>query len=289
MAQYKGIDISSAQGNVNFKKAKSQVDFVIIRCGYGNNEVKQDDKKFDSYVKSCIDEGIPFGVYLYSYALSVEDAKSEFEHTRRLMNGIYKGKKIRDYCTLGVYLDMEDADGYKVRNLGGSVYNYKDLWQTIVNTWCNLMVSDGYSKDEIGVYANLDWFRNCLDYNKCASLGRIWLAQWGNNKSKDCDMWQHTSSGTVNGISGRVDMDLAFFEFNKKDEQVEKVEIQFYPKVNYRGFSIVQVCNLLGIDSSFAFRSKIAEANGIENYRGTALQNISLVKLAKSGIMKKVI
>ena len=62
----KVIDISVHNGDIDFKKVKSQVDGVIIRCGYGSDIKSQDDKKWKQNVEGCIDNDIPFGVYIYS-------------------------------------------------------------------------------------------------------------------------------------------------------------------------------------------------------------------------------
>ena len=74
----KGLDVSHHQGKIDWEKvSKSDVDFVIIRCGYGNNIASQDDKYFAQNVAGCEKYNIPYGIYIYSYALNVSDAKSE--------------------------------------------------------------------------------------------------------------------------------------------------------------------------------------------------------------------
>ena len=64
----KGIDVSSYQGNINWNLVKNNIDFAIIRCGYGDNVESQDDKQFMNNVSGCINNNIPFALYLYSYA-----------------------------------------------------------------------------------------------------------------------------------------------------------------------------------------------------------------------------
>ena len=105
----KGVDISKHNGDVDMKKIKAAgYDFVMIRCGFGDDSTSQDDKMFETNVKKCEDANMPWGVYLYSYALSTKEAESEVSHTLRLL----KGKK----PTLPIAFDMEDADGYKSKN-----------------------------------------------------------------------------------------------------------------------------------------------------------------------------
>ena len=107
----KGIDVSSNNGVVNFDDVlASGYEFVIIRCGYGNDEVSQDDKQYKNNVDKCEKLGIPYGIYLYSYALNTNDALSEARHALRLLKQVGKNFKY------GVWFDMEDGDGYKAKN-----------------------------------------------------------------------------------------------------------------------------------------------------------------------------
>lgn len=87
MLNLKGIDVSYSQGIINWGKVKGNVDFAIIRCGYGNDTPSQDDKQFLANVKGCEDNGIPWGTYLYSYATNLDEAESEVKHVLRLLKG----------------------------------------------------------------------------------------------------------------------------------------------------------------------------------------------------------
>ena len=84
----KGIDVSSHQGKIDWDKVKAGgVEFAIIRCGYGSDIKEQDDAEFERNISECARVRIPYGVYLYSYADSVEKARSEAHHTLRMLNG----------------------------------------------------------------------------------------------------------------------------------------------------------------------------------------------------------
>ena len=84
----RGIDVSAHQGDINWEKAKAAgVEFAIIRCGFGSDIKEQDDGKFQRNVSECERLEIPYGVYLYSYADSMEKARSEARHTLRMLNG----------------------------------------------------------------------------------------------------------------------------------------------------------------------------------------------------------
>ncbi len=87
-ATMKGIDVSKWNGDIDWKKvAESDVDYAIIRCGFGDDYVSQDDVYWEKNVKGCEENDIPFGVYIYSYAENVNQAKSEFAHVMRLIQG----------------------------------------------------------------------------------------------------------------------------------------------------------------------------------------------------------
>ena len=75
----RGIDISEFNGSVDIAALQGQVDFVIIRCGYGSDYANQDDPQFEANVKKCQAAGIPWGTYLYSYAKTVEMAQKVIE------------------------------------------------------------------------------------------------------------------------------------------------------------------------------------------------------------------
>ena len=97
----KGIDISEFNGDVDIQALKGQVEFVIIRCGYGSDYPNQDDSQFENNVRKCQAAGIPWGTYLYSYAQNTDMARSEAAHTLRLLNG-----RKPPY---GVWYDVEDS------------------------------------------------------------------------------------------------------------------------------------------------------------------------------------
>ena len=140
----KGIDVSEWQGNIDWEKVKaSGIDFAIIRCGYGMNDVDQDDSKWARNVRECERLDIPYGVYIYSYADSDAKAKSEAQHVIRLLKG-----HSPDYP---VYYDLED----KIVKACG-----KTAIVRRAQIFCNMIEEAGY---EAGIYANLDWWNNILN------------------------------------------------------------------------------------------------------------------------------
>ena len=104
---YKGIDVSEHNGTINWKTVKaSGVDYAIIRCGYGQNSKSQDDDQWINNVRGCINNGIPFGVYIYSYATNTTRAASEADHVLRCLKDAGLNPSKVGYP---IYFDMEDA------------------------------------------------------------------------------------------------------------------------------------------------------------------------------------
>ena len=193
----KVIDISVHNGDIDFKKVKSQVDGVIVRCGYGSDIKSQDDKKWKQNVEGCIDNGIPFGVYIYSYAKTNEMAISEAEHVIRLV------KPYKDKLSYPVYYDLEEDGTQK-----GAVERAR--------VFVKVLTDAGYV---VGIYANQNWWDNYLvglnEFTK-------WVAKYGINDGKPhtkpnikgMDIWQYTSVGKVDGIKGNVDMNICYRDFD---------------------------------------------------------------------------
>ena len=192
----KGIDVSYHNGTIDWKRVKqSEVEYAIIRCGYGTNDKSQDDKKWEENVKGCIDNNIPYGVYLYSYADTVEKASSEADHAIRLL----QGKKLK----YPVYYDLEED---KLRDKIS-----KQTIADIAQTFCDKLSAKGYT---VGIYANKDWFTNYLTDSRFNNWTK-WVAQYNtvcNYKGK-YDMWQCSSTGRVPGISGNVDLNYSYSPF----------------------------------------------------------------------------
>ena len=187
------IDVSKHQRRIDWSKVKDHVDGVIIRCGFGQDMHSQDDSQFKANVEGCLKYGIPFGVYIYSYAKTNEEAKSEAKHVLRLLTP-YKGK-----LSYPVYYDLEEAGTEK-----GAVERAIIFGDIIEGAgyWC-------------GIYANQYWWRTYLK----DKLDRFtkWVAKYSTSKpsgiSGTYDIWQYSSKGSVPGINGNVDMNICYRDF----------------------------------------------------------------------------
>ena len=184
-ATLKGIDVSHHQGQINWEKVRDAgIDFAILRVGFGMDQTDQDDLCFAYNASECERLGIPYGVYIYSYATDVERAASEAEHVLRLIQG--------RTLSFPVYFDMEDESTEE-----------SDL-AAIAKTFCAKISAAGYP---VGVYANAYWWNTFLT-DPCFDNWHRWVAHY----NMECGytgkyaMWQYTSSGTVDGVEGDVDM-----------------------------------------------------------------------------------
>ena len=187
------IDVSVHQGKIDFKKVKAAgINGVVIRAGYGKGNI---DKRFIDNIDGAIAAGIEFiGAYWFSYAYSVDMAKREAQYINEAV-GPYKNK-----LNLGVYFDWEYDSMDYAKKLG--VNCSKSLITDMNVAFCKKISELGY---KAGYYLNLDYSRNHIDESKLTAY-RKWFARYGVTKQDGCYLWQYSSSGKVNGISGNVDM-----------------------------------------------------------------------------------
>ena len=187
--QASGIDISQFNGDVDIAGLRGKVDFIIIRCGYGSDLASQDDTQYRANVRKCRQAGIPFGVYLYSYAKNVEMARSEARHTLRLLEGLKP--------LYGVWYDVEDSSLPTGEALVDNCLAY-----------CQAVRDAGYY---CGIYSSLSWQQGRLSSPRLRHIDR-WVAQWDAALGyPDAGMWQYSNSGVINGK--RFDLDRAYRDY----------------------------------------------------------------------------
>ena len=252
MSKITCVDISEFQQGINFNKMKSDgIKAVIIRAGYGR-ESSQKDSMFESHYKNAKSENMMIGVYWYSYADSVGDAEKEAKACLECINN-----KSLD---MPIYYDLEDNSQTK---LG------KAKLTEIAERFCETIKKSNY---RAGVYANLNWFNNYLDYDKLKKKYSIWLAQYNDKAELDCDIWQNHSTGRVSGYGGNIDTNVIYNEdifSGKSDTKVEK------PTLTYRVYA----------DGKW-----YSEVKGLSNIAGRKKQAISAVaiKVSKGNIKYRV-
>ena len=184
----KGIDVSKHNGNIDWGKVKAAgIEFAILRIGYGMYD-NQKDIQFENNYRGCTNNGIPVGVYLYSYAKSVAEAEREADVCLKWL----ADRKLQ----LPVYFDIED-DSQK--GLG------KSTLDAMCRAFCNKIEKAGYWA---GIYANKYWLTSLISGTELGKRYTVWVAQYANTCTYNGNyaIWQYTSDGKVNGIGGRVDM-----------------------------------------------------------------------------------
>lgn len=192
MGKIKGIDVSYYQGDINFTKVANSISFVILREGYR----RVIDEKFLDYVKGFTAAKVPIhGVYHFIYATSkagaIAEAKSCIKNVEKA--GLPKTTRIwadLEYDTI----DKAKAEGIIFTN---------DMINEYTLAFCDYVASQGYPT---GIYTNNDYY-NHYYYKETLEKYPIWLADYTGEPDQDCLYHQYSSSGTVNGISGQVDMD----------------------------------------------------------------------------------
>lgn len=193
-----GIDISSWQANIDWDRAAPKVDFVILRLGFGKNNA-------DGWAERNISElnrlGIPYGVYWFSYAYTVEMARNEAKYT---------AQRLKEYgakLSYPVYFDWEyDSRNFAEKN---GVNPTKSLVRQMAEAFCEEIRKQGYYP---GIYTNPDYI-NTYYGEAIFEVYDLWMAQHSSKANRDVRMWQYSSSGKVPGISGGVDMNRCYFDY----------------------------------------------------------------------------
>lgn len=193
-----GIDVSSYQGEIDWAAVKEAgVDFAIIRCGYrGATQGKlNEDKYFQTNIQGAIDNGIKVGVYFFSQATTEAEAEEE---------AVFVLDLIRQYnITYPVVFDWEHVS-YEDARIESVTGEETGLF---ANTFCKKIEKAGY---QAMIYMNKYMAYNWYDLETISDYP-IWIAEYEESSSfyYDFSIWQYTESGSVDGIDGNVDINIA--------------------------------------------------------------------------------
>ena len=227
MKELRGIDIyggnRKADGTteppieINWKRVKeSGIAFAILRI----TELYGTDLRFKRNANRCEARGIPYGVYRYSYALTVEDARKEAKDVVKLL----KGRK----PTLPVFYDLE----WKVQRQQLS----KERIEAITLAFFDVIVKAGYA---VGIYCNADWYRNVL--TPTLKKYPLWIASYPDDDYGQVEerlrpnfpgvvCWQYSSNGSVPGINRGTDMDIWYQEEPDRDPDEDAPDVDPEPE-----------------------------------------------------------
>ena len=191
-----GIDISYHNGEIDFSKIKSKVDFIIMRAGYGVKTTDSKEIKFDIYYNEAKKYNIPIGTYWYCYAKTPEGALLE---AKTFLNKV-KGKKFE----FPVYYDVEEKALFDTG---------KENVNAIIKTFCDELEKNNYY---CGIYCSSYYFKTFIS-EEIKQKYEIWVAHWGVDKpiyEGKWGIWQYSSKGHLDGIQSRyVDLDTAIINY----------------------------------------------------------------------------
>ncbi len=196
-----GIDVSKYQPSINWSSVKaSGISFVIIRCGYrgASTGVLIQDPYYTSHIKGAKAAGLKVGIYFFSTALNEAEAVEEASMCVALAGGYG--------VNYPIFIDVESSPrpGYDALSPSERTAN--------ISAFCKTIRSAGYSA---GVYANKNWLTEKIHTGELSGY-KIWLAQYnagGPTYNGRYDLWQYTSRGSVDGISGNVDMNQSYLGY----------------------------------------------------------------------------
>jgi GH25 family lysozyme M1 (1,4-beta-N-acetylmuramidase) len=207
----RGVDVSAHQGMINWDLAKSQLEAVIIRAGYGKNNI---DQKWVPNIETVRDTGLDVGVYWFSYAYSADMAYMEGKYAALAVQ-----KKLGSRC-IPIAYDLEyDSVTYAAKK--GVKIDRSAATQYAI-AFLTAVRESGYRPM---LYTNIDYLKRYFDWSaivKAVPDTMLWLAQWREAKPTDAygqimSVWQYSSDGAVPGIVTRVDMDIVYDDLEVLD------------------------------------------------------------------------
>lgn len=274
------IDVSEYNGNIDWKRVKGSIDAAIIRAGYrgyGSAGILVTDKKFAINAEGANAQGIPIGVYWLSQALNEAEAREE---------AMYLVNLLKPYdIDFPVYLDSEyckqDGNGRGDR-IG------KD--QRTKNTLAFLAAikAAGY---KAGLYCAESWFSDEIDGTAVRNAGyTIWCARLaGKPRIGDHDAWQYSWKGSVNGISGDVDLNYFYTDFSGNIDITKPTE---KPSTTSTGatYTVKKGDTLSAIAKKYGTTYAVLAAyNGIENPNLIYVGQVIKIPKSVTEIAKEVI
>lgn len=193
-----GIDVSKWNKEIDWQAVKNDgVEFAIIRCGYRGSKTGYlvEDPFFWKNLQGAKNAGLKVGLYFFTQATTVKEAVEEASMVVMLL-----GEETIDYP---VYIDVEGAGG------NGRADGLDPVMRTaICDAFCRTITNAGL---EAGVYSSRNWYYHNIYVEQLADY-HIWLAEYRETPlyTGSYEMWQYTSSGSVNGINGRVDLNVRY-------------------------------------------------------------------------------
>lgn len=194
----KGLDVSEFQGEVDWEQVKAAgYQFAMLRAGYGYNTV---DKQFRRNASECNRIGLPIGAYWFCYAFSPEKAVQEADGCI---------STVSDYrLDYPVCYDIEQASADYIEKQGTSFT--PALARNVVTGFCNRVEKEGY----FAMFYTNRYFLDTYLGTELTKRYAFWYARYSSQfDGTDCGIWQYTSTGSVPGVSGNVDLDIGYVDY----------------------------------------------------------------------------
>ncbi len=206
----KGVDVSKYQENVDWEKvAADGVEFAMIRLGFrgmGTNGTCELDPYFKKNIEDAKAAGLDVGVYFFTQATTVEEAKEE----ARFVIDSLKGYDI----TWPVVFDTEEITSYKAARANALS---RETRTACAKAFLEEIKAAGYIPM---LYANTRWSILRLDLAELSEY-EFWYAYYGDEiyYPYKFSMWQYTSTGSVDGIKGSADLNISFVDYGAGKEE----------------------------------------------------------------------
>ncbi|MBR1866340.1 MAG: SH3 domain-containing protein [Lachnospiraceae bacterium] len=309
-----GVDVSQWQGAIDWSKVKAAgIDFAIIRVGYrgygaaGTLSDATKDTYFEANMQGAIAAGLQVGVYIFSQAITIDEAKAEAQ---------YILDRIGSYpVTLPLVMDYEYASDSPTGGRIKTANLSKQQATNICLAFCDTIQAAGYTPM---IYANKSMLESQLNASTLSARSRIWLANYTTATAYGgtYDFWQYASDGTVNGISGKVDMNYYYSKADDNFSQGAPIPIPEQPATGtslssaviapipdqiYTGSNITPALNVTlndipltaGTDYTVSYQNNQAvgtatvEITGQNQYHDTQTVTFHIVPQAISGLKVK--
>lgn len=268
-----GIDVSKWQGDIDWTKVKNDgIDFVIIKAAgrsTGSDGSLYEDSKFKQNIEGALANGIQVGVYFFSQAITVQEAREEAS----LIISLIKDYKI----TYPVVFDWETAPGFR-----NHIALSKSTMNNMASTFCDMVKAAGYTPM---IYGNTWDLANRYNTEEISKKYKVWIARYLNKYLNtgvryqpgdplpaydySYQMWQYGSTGRVNGINGNVDMNVSFFTYGGAQVPTSPIKLNIPDSTldTLKGTAIdlmagITAFNTAGLDVTSSVQVAIQNSNG---------------------------
>ena len=185
----KGIDVSVWQGKIDWSELNGNIDFAILRAGYGKH-ASQKDARFEEYYAGCERYGIPKGAYWFSYATTKEEAIQEANACIECL----KGKKFE-------YPILFDVEHKSQTN--------KNIASAIIPAFCDTLRAAGYY---VGVYTYYSFIKSYIPESVYSKYDLAIAHYASSTPWNDKEFWQYSEKGKMPGIICDVDLDYCYVD-----------------------------------------------------------------------------